>query len=147
MTDFKSIPSEFSWRLKNRVTWSLQLKRKLSITNHSVVTKRFSPIQQQRFESLFSKYDTALWNGVCTKQEFIENLYLLDVCNRYLRPGNVDERALDIGCKNWSYLPALYSFRPTAWDGVELDAYRRYWTSHTRRAHGEHMARQFKGCR
>lgn len=37
--------------------------------------------------------------------------------------------------------------RAVPWDGVELDAHRRYWTLTTRRAHGEWVAHALPECR
>jgi hypothetical protein len=84
---------------------------------------------------------------VCSPLEFQENLYVLDVLDRYLGTRPNPGRGLDIGCKNWSYVPALYAWSGSAWDGVELDAHRRYATLVTRRAYGEYMAAPFPGCR
>ena len=72
---------------------------------------------------------------------------MLDVLDRYVDSPDSARPGLDIGCKNGCYLPGLQAWSGGRWDGVELDAHRRYWTLTTRRAHGEFVARSLPGCR
>jgi len=102
--------------------------------------------QRARFDQLCTRYDLRRWPTLCGRDEYIENLYVLDVLDRCLRVPH-GSRGIEIGCRNFSYLPALHSFAPLAWDGVELDAYARYWNGRTRQAYGDYMAAQFPGCR
>lgn len=54
---------------------------------------------------------------------------------------------VQVGCRNFSYLPALHAFRSIPWSGVELDAYARYWSGVTRAAYAQTLARHYFGCR
>ena len=53
---------------------------------------------------------------------------------------------LDVGCKSGATLPGLQAWA-AGWDGIELDAHRRYWSGHTRRAVGEAVAATLPGSR
>ncbi len=132
------------WDVKNAITVSPPVMKRPLRSERSIVN-RFDDSQQARLEALSQKYARRNWTEACTALEYLESLYVLDICDRYLSP--TGGRGLDIGCKNWAYLPALCAFSGNTWDGVELDAYRRYIDLTTRKAHGEYMVRQFPGCR
>ena len=100
-------------------------------------------------EDLGEGYDLSRWPALLSTPELRENLYLLDLLDRYLgrASGNPGGGGLDVGSKNGATLPALATFFPAGWDLVELDAHRRYWDLSTRRAHGERMARAYPSSR
>jgi len=137
---------ELIWRAKNALTLSPRV-RKRGLRSLARVVDRLSADAKARYRELQSHYDLGPWTRVCSPSEYLENLYILDVCDRYLHNLKPGGPCLDIGCKNWSYLPALASFTGTPWDGVELDAHRRYWNMATRRAYAEAMAAPFSGSR
>jgi hypothetical protein len=101
---------------------------------------------RERADELAGKYDLSRWPGLLTALEVQENLYTLDLLDRYL-PALPPGPGLDVGAKNGVLLPALRATWPYPWDLVELDAHRRYFDLSTRRAHGERMAGAFPGCR
>lgn len=138
--------NEVGWWLRSRLRWSLPLRVKRGVADLGRVLQAMTVEQRARFDQLGVRYDLRRWPAVCRREEYIENLYVLDVLDRCLPVGH-GSRGLEIGCRNFSYLPALHSFAPLAWDGVELDAYARYWNGRTRRAYGEYMAAQFPSCR
>jgi len=144
--DSADLRRELIWRAKNALTLSPRV-RKRGVRSVARVVGRLSGEAQARHRELQSRHDLGQWARMCNPSEYIENLYILDICARYLRKVKKSGPCLDIGCKNWSYLPALVSFTGTPWDGVELDAHRRYWTMATRRAYAEAMAGPFPGCR
>ena len=100
-----------------------------------------------RAEQLRARYDLDTLLTVCGAIERAESLYVLDLLDRYGLAGDGDAGGgLDVGSKNGAYLPGLAAAWPGGWDAVELDAHRRYWTLHTRRAKGEAMAAALPGC-
>lgn len=131
------------WRIKNNFTFTLPVLKTPVKYEQAVIG--FSPEKEQRLEELKSKYHLFTWEHVCSKTEWVENLYLLDICDLYV--GHIHtEISLDIGSKNWSYLPALTTFTKTPWHGVELDAYRRYWNLSTRKTYAEYMMKICDRC-
>lgn len=100
-----------------------------------------------RAETLAARYDLAPLLAVCGAVERAESLYVLDLLDQHGLAGDgVAGRGLDVGSKNGAYLPGLAAAWPGGWDAVEIDAHRRYWTLHTRRARGEAMAAALPGC-
>ena len=137
------------WRLRNTFTFSFPVYNIFRCQPDSLLNKLDSH-GKQRFKTLTEKYPTQNWTATCNEQDYQESLYILDLCDQYLSKMHIngkDSTNLDIGSKNWGYLPGLHSFCPTSWDGIELDAHRRYWNMVTRRGYGESMAKNFPGCR
>lgn len=141
-----SLRREIDWQLQNSLTASLPVFKR-SGASIDRITHSFSPAQAARLATLAARYPIDTWTGHCTPKEFVFNLYVLDILDRHLPDGRTFIRSLDIGASSWSYLPALATATRGAWDGVELDAHRRYWTLATRRAHAEFMCRYHAGCR
>lgn len=105
------------------------------------------PAVRRRAEALAARYDLSRWPQACWPHEIGESLHLLDLCDRHLVGRVPPGRGLDVGSKNWAYLPALAAAFPHGWDGIELDAQRRYLTLHTRASVARWRARHFPGCR
>jgi hypothetical protein len=140
----RDLPRELAWRLRNAITLSPPAA-KLSPLLNRVSSPRVPSDGAGRGAELAARYDVRPWPRICSPLDLRENLYLLDVLDRYA--GGPARPCLDIGSKNWSYLPALSAWSGSSWDGVELDAHRRYLNLSTRRAHAERMAAFFPGCR
>lgn len=137
---------EFDWRLQNLLTFSAPvIKRRVG--DLAALEKKFSSAQSTRYRELAAQYSLSAWGRVCAEEEARLNLYFLDLCDRAIPRPSLSGRGLDIGAGNWSYLPALTRWSGIPWDGVELDAHRRYWTLATRRAHAEYMLRISDDCR
>lgn len=143
--DYDDLACRLAWRLRQTVTWSPPVIR----CPHSLpaLLRAAPPAMRPAAEALAARYDLSGWEPVCDGQGFRESLYLLDVLDRYVGPADSALPSLDIGCRNGCYLPGLQAWSGGPWDGVELDAHRRYWTLTTRRAHGEFIARSLPGCR
>lgn len=140
------LKSEFNWKLKSLLTFSLPVfKRK--IRHPQQILKSLPKAASDRFGYLGLRYNTHVWTRVCSKSEFRESLYVLDVLDRYLPRGEIRTRCLDIGSRKWGYLPGLCSYTQTPWDGVEIDANQRYITLDTRRAHAEYMLSAYPDSR
>lgn len=137
---------EFDWRLQNLLTISAPVIKR-PVGDLGAIEKKISSVQSARYRALAAQYPLCAWGRVCTEEEALLNLYILDICDRAIPPLPRSGRGLDIGAGNWSYLPALTSWSAIPWDGVELDAHRRYWTLATRRAHAEYMLPISEGCR
>lgn len=130
---------DWDWQLRNHIkvrfpVFKSRLKQPPVFTNQS---------QAIRLEELKDKYDLSKWPKVCNSDEWQQNLYLLDLLDQLLGQQKQPGPSLDIGCKNGVYFPAQASFIGNGWDGIELDAYRRYWSLASRRDHGEYMAKHF----
>jgi SAM-dependent methyltransferase len=131
---------EWAWRLRNRITFPVPpLKHTLGTAPHPL-----SENPPTRLSELERHYDLNRWGQVCNRAEWQENLYILDLLDRLLgRHEGMISPCLDIGCKNGVYFPALATYSGSGWDGIELDAFRRYLNLASRRDHGRFMARPF----
>ena len=132
MLNLHNTKREFDYWLKAKLSLSPPLF-KLKKPNFDDLQARFSTAQKQRFDELQSKFDLNQWCQVCSASELWGNLCILDILDRHLSPLRPNGPALDIGSRNFWYAPALHSFLPENWTGVEVDAHQRYWTGHTRR--------------
>ena len=140
--------SDLTWWIKQTLHYSPRVHRKWQRVDLRTALSRFSVEQSQRYQSLMQRYDISAWPQYCTESEFQENLYLLDVLDAYVPTTDMPKgKAIDIGCRNFCHLPALFAFFPATWTGVEVDAHARYKNGYTRRAYGEYMAAQFPGAR
>ncbi|HRF45612.1 MAG TPA: hypothetical protein PLD30_15475 [Candidatus Competibacteraceae bacterium] len=143
--DFDEAGHRLAWRLRNTLSWSppvIHWPRTLP-----ALMQTLPSAQRSAAEILATRYDLRHWASVCDPIGFHESFYVLDVLDRYAGFPDYPTPYLDIGCKNGSYLPGLQTWSGSPWHGVELDAYRRYWTLTTRRAHGEFVARSLPECR
>ena len=105
-------------------------------------------------DQLLGRYPATWWASGLGAGDALHSLWLLEQLERLpVAPPRAGERGLEIGCGRWGTLPALCAWGgedATAggrWDGVELDAHRRYADGVTRRAHGQWLARRHPGCR
>lgn len=137
---------EFDWRLQNILTFSAPVIKR-PVGDLRIVERKFSAAQAARCREFFARYSLSSWARVCDEEESLLNFYFLDICDRAIPRPLRSGRGLDIGAGSWRYLPALTSWSGIPWDGVELDAHRRYWTLATRRAHAEYMLRISDGSR
>ncbi|HRY18388.1 MAG TPA: hypothetical protein P5149_08280 [Candidatus Competibacteraceae bacterium] len=143
--DFDEAGHRLAWRLRHTLSWSppvIRWPRTLP-----ALMRTLPSAQRAAAEILATRYDLRHWASVCDPIGFHESVYVLDVLDRYAGFPGYPAPYLDIGCKNGGYLPGLQTWSGSPWHGVELDAYRRYWTLTTRRAHGEFVARSLPGCR
>ena len=142
--NWRNLQLEIDWCLQNLLTLSAPVvKRRLHDPRH--LQAGLTPEQLKRYQTLGADYPLDTWSTVCSRQEYLINLHILDLLDRYAIPAT--GRGLDIGAGNWAYLPALLSWSGQAWDGVELDAHRRDWTLVTRRAYAKDMQRLCDDCR
>lgn len=83
----------------------------------------------------------ATWRSIIRPWEVAEAAYVLALLDEVVptavmaearRADHSGARALDVGCKGWSYLAAQTAVVPLPWDGVEIDAHRRVGGLQTR---------------
>lgn len=137
--------TELAFRVRSALTWSLPAFRR--VVPLSAAAEALDAPARARLEALSSRYELAPWSAVCGRQAWRESLYALDVLSRALPATLPPGRALEIGAKNGSMIPALATATGRGVDAVELDAHRRYVWGSTRRVYGEAMARGFSDSR
>lgn len=141
------IRNRVDWPLRNAVTFSPSVSQQPPLSLPTLL-EQLSSDQKPLAEALASCYHLADWDHLFfDRPSFRESLYVLDILDRYLDQPDLAQPALDVGCRNGGYLPGLHAWTNGPWDGVELDAHRRYCSLTTRRAHGERIARLLPGCR
>lgn len=132
--------NDLGWALKNQFTASPPTPPPPFDRSRSALKKLKGQALARRDE-LSERYDLSSWPLACWPEEIPEALWLLDLLDRQVVPRAPEGPCLDVGSKNWSYLPALRAAVPLEWTGVELDAHRRYMNLVTRRAVAERRAR------
>jgi len=100
----------------------------------SLAKEGFDDAQKARAMELDGLYETRHWARICEKTEVDRCYYTLDVLDQHLKGRVPEGPALDVGAREWWYIPALYSFRPGPWLGIELDGHQRYADMTTRAA-------------
>lgn len=90
-------------------------------------------------QSLSEKYDLEELKNSTTRNNYIENLYFIDILDQYLKVEYKKElKVLDIGSKNWFYAKGEYFFFKNHsdklfLDGIELDPNRLYSNFYSRK--------------
>lgn len=146
--------------LKNNIDFFLRQRLTFSRKNYSERNESkeglFDGKVAEREKFLLENYDLQILKSNSTRQNYLENLYLIDILDKYLAlncpppeflelvprfeiqtsPSRGEElhkkcKILDIGCKNWSYAKGEYAFFKKHYenlqlDGIELDANRLY---------------------
>jgi SAM-dependent methyltransferase len=121
------------WSIKRLFTWSRRVPD-WSVGDLGIVKQDFDDVQNKRAQELDQAYETSHWTRICEKTEVHRCYYTLDVLDQHLKGEIPEGPALDVGAREWWYIPALYSFRPGPWLGVEVDGYQRYGDMTTRAA-------------
>lgn len=131
LTDLRN---SFDFFIRNHITFSRK--------NYSEKQQEYRDVlcdeeQIKFYQNLNDKYDTQIIEN-STNRNFCENLYFLNVFDKYLTKKTADNiSVLDIGSKNWSYVKSEYLFlksfaRDFNLTGIELDAYRMCTNFYTR---------------
>lgn len=134
---------EFFQNLKNIIDFSLREKfsfsRKNYVENNESKYGLFSKETEIRENALLEKYGFSYLKWNSTRLNYLENLYLMDVLDKYFKIELKEElKVLDVGCKNWSYAKGEYFFfkafcETLVFDGIEIDANRLYNNFYSRR--------------
>lgn len=127
--------------LKNNIDFFLRQRLSFSRKNYLEHNEDkeglFSGKIAEREKFLLEKYDLENLKSNSTRQNYLENLYLIDILDTYLTPNPsplhpfTHSTVLDIGCKNWTYAKGEYAFfkkhcENLQLEGIELDANRLY---------------------
>lgn len=123
----------FIKNLKNKIDFYLRAKINLSRKGYFEENESkeglFSDEKILKKEAkLFDKYNLSSIKQTTTRYNYLENLYTLDLLDRFLDVSVKNELGvLDIGCKNWFYAKGEHSFfekhcDKLAINGIELDA-------------------------
>lgn len=123
--------------LKNKIDFFIRSSLKFSRKNYfeeneskEGIFKLLEVVERETF--LFGKYNLFYLKNNSTVQNYLENLYKLDLLDKYL---NIEFRnelsILDIGCKNCFYARGLYYFfkkycNEVSFSGIEIDFNRLY---------------------
>lgn len=133
--------SHFLQNIKNIIDFFLRQKLPISRKNYfepnedkEGLLTLSKALEKERF--LLEEYDLQYLKSNSTKQNYLENLYMIDILDKYLSPclsaiQPLNLSVLDIGCKNWFYAKGEYAFfkqfcNNFKLDGIELDANRLY---------------------
>lgn len=129
------IKNKFDFFLREHFTFS----RKNYFEKNEPKENLFSDKQtEEREEFLLEKFDFELFKSNSTIQNYLDNLYMLDLFDKYLKVDFKDELSvLEIGCKNWFLVKAQYFFfkkycKTLKLTGIELDANRLYTNFYSR---------------
>jgi hypothetical protein len=123
-------------------TWPLPFF-KFHLRNTKGFINNLSRAAQNRLLTLESSYDLSCWPWLCTKTEYLGNLYMLDILDRFVPFAKTGGPALDVGSARWWYLPALKAFRPSHWTGVDLPAVQRAKRFDNWLAHAKFMTKAY----
>lgn len=141
--------------IKNSVDFFLRQKFAFSRKNYSEKNEDkegllASPKALEKEQELIAKYDLDYLKNNSTRQNYLENLYTIDVLDKHFTPhpgfahplpqgARVKElKVLDIGCKNWFYAKGEYFFfkkycQNLQLNGIELDSNRLYTNLYSRK--------------
>ena len=140
MTSWENKIREVEFWLKDKLSYSHSPFKPRKV-NLSKWRAQLSNPARARLEALEKSYDLTQWDQVCSSSEFTGNCCFLDILDRVFDAETVRGPGLDIGSRSFWYAPALHSFKPGDWLGVELDAHQRYLTGETRKGYAEYMIR------
>ena len=134
----------FLENIKNIIDFKIRKSTKFSRKNYSEKNEPkytiFKTLEElERENQLLEKYNLIEFKNNSTKSNYFENLYYLDILDKYLKvefQGILN--VLDIGSKNWSYVKSEYFFfqkkcNKLILDGIELDSHRLYPNLYSRK--------------
>lgn len=145
--------------LKNNIDFFLRQRLNFSRKNYSEENENkevlFEVEIAEREKFLLEKYNLESLKENSTIQNYRENLYIIDVLDKYftqihlpftinhsqsshVSPLTPHLKILDVGCKNWTYAKGEYAFfkkhcENLQLDGIELDANRLYSNFYSRK--------------
>lgn len=130
--------------LKNNIDFFLRQRLAVSRKNYSEENESkegllTEPKALEREKFLSEKYYLNYLKSNSTKQNYLENLYTLDILDKYLEADSQENlNVLDIGCKNWFYAKGEYVFfkkfcKNLQLNGIELDSNRLYSNFYSRK--------------
>jgi hypothetical protein len=121
------------------------------IKNESKENLFNSEILKIKESFLMKKYQLDFLKNNSSTQNYLENLYLIDILDKYLEIKPQETlNILDIGCKNWFYAKGEYFFFKKFSEnlflkGIELDSNRLYTNFYTRKEVAKYHIQNLKG--
>ncbi|MDD3435892.1 MAG: hypothetical protein PHC64_01940 [Candidatus Gastranaerophilales bacterium] len=107
----------------------------------------------EREQYLLEKFGLETLKSNSTRQNYLENLYTVDLLERFFELEFRDNlTVLDIGCKNWCYARGEYFFfkrycKNLILDGIEIDSNRLYTNFYNRREVAKFHIKDLKGAK
>lgn len=143
--------------LKNRIDFFIRqqfvFSRKNYFEKNENKDRLFGSIELINQEKkLFEKYDLEFLKSSSTCQNYLENLYTIDLLDKFLSIDFHNSlKVLDIGCKNWFYAKGEYSFfkkycSNLALDGIEIDVNRLYSNFFARKEAAKFYSQNLEGA-
>jgi hypothetical protein len=143
--------------LKNNIDFFLRNHIKLSRKNYFEENENKEGLfatqkALEREKFLFEKYNLDYLKNNSTKQNYLENLYIMDLLDKYFKVSlHNNLSVLDIGCKNWFYAKGEYFFFKKycdnlILDGIELDANRLYTNLYSRSETAKFYVKSLQGA-
>lgn len=133
---FENIKNSVDFFLRQHLTFSRKNYFEQNEDKEGLLAK---PKALDKEQELINKYDLEYIKNNSTKQNYLENLYTIDILDKYLKIDfTKDLKVLDIGCKNWFYAKGEYFFFKKycdnlKMDGIELDSNRLYTNFYSRK--------------
>jgi len=128
--------------LRNNIDFFIREKTKFSKKNYNEIPQNVEDVFEDgvllRLEELCAKYNVNKISVGTTIQNYKENLYILDILDKYFEIEPKDKlKVLDIGCKNWFYAKGEHAFfekysKKLELKGIEIDAHRLYSNFYSR---------------
>lgn len=131
----ENMKNNFDFFLRQRLTLS---KKNYSEPNEAKENLFSDKELIERESQLYEKFGLEYIKSNSTRQNYLENLYTIDILEGYLGiEPKVNLKVLDIGCKNWFYAKGEYFFfekycNYLQLDGLEIDTNRLYSNLYTR---------------
>lgn len=121
----KDLKNRFDFFLRSNITLS---RKGYKENPYDINSINFSNEQAKVYFELKEKYNLSFFGSLNTRN-FLENLYFLNIFDKYLSKPSSSANILDIGSKNWSYARSQYLFFNSYnniknLNGIELDSYR-----------------------
>lgn len=131
---------DFFWRSHLRWSRPTPYQEPWEPKEHLFQDRSNAETLQNREQALLHQFSLETFRQQSSRQRYLETLTYLDYLTHLLPEGlqtNHPPAWLDVGAKNWAYVPALYHFlsRHTphfTLTGIELDGYRLYSDLYTR---------------
>lgn len=141
----------FFQNFKNNIDFFLRQHLKLSKKNYFEKNESKEGLFESKYKTciysqkalekekyLVEKFDLDYVKSNSTRDNYLENLYTIDLLDKYLDINfREDLNVLDIGCKNWFYAKGEYFFfkkycEKLNLEGIEIDANRLYSNFYSR---------------
>lgn len=131
----QNMKNKFDFFLRNSLTFSRKNYSEKNEPKENLFSEQ-EIIEREKY--LLEKFDLEQFKSNSTVQNYLDNLYILDLFERYLKVDFKDElNVLEIGCKNWFLAKAQYFFfkkycKNLKLIGIELDTNRLYTNLYSR---------------